>query len=679
MQFRILLKDQQLGSIFSLTVGIVCAIVLAICKGTAEQDFVHTIFMSIGLLLIVLFGPSLIQSILEPLFNKKPKNNAALLNEPVLFWVFFFGLILTGKYLPQDFNIGFPLLVSGIFIFVLNLILLPPVKFQKTVIFIFCGLVLGLWLSGAAFSDKHHSCLFLEKLALGEASMDTLFHSAYSNIVKTYGDFSIGIDGNIFTQYHAGSHWVYAQICKLLGIRSIYFYLVGFYVLIIPIIMKTMIMFTQHIANSWKNTTNSEDNSSTTGLYCLIFTLGCTGMVPLFLSHKLAIWTDIFFGESYGLSMALASLFGCMILILLDAAPRKQDLPLKIVIAIMGAVTVSLAFVCKFPIGALALLLAGYLFIRKKQFSNLPLILCLTLGGILSLAGYLTFRFPYQWEVSFFQFYTQYLGINWLIPHWILYIFWFWLLILLFMRRKNISSIRDFKDFVKSGETIPLEILALAVIWGVVASCLLNLAGGSVLFFYDPQYWLGILLVSSLYLYKQESSSAKSKLSISIVIIMLLINSGYAVYKLNSYYGKEVARLQQSKSSQKPFIVFINTLEKLSKLKRKYKKKTVIFIPQSCKNFWNGLPKLTIPFLIPSLTGISSLDGLPPNGVEGTLYYGYANFYYGVRPQKSQNTKKSHILLLAKAKGFHRVIWFADDGTYETWNCLTNEKIQNKI
>lgn len=667
--------DQLTASVFALLTGLTIYFTLILIRFPESVNNRET--LQLGLVgasytALLLFAPILLNRLLS-----KFKFDAPINTEPVLFAIIFLCSVVLGKVLPADFNAAGAITALGIISLLGSL---PMLKGASWTTMTF-SLSLGIWLAGIAFSDKHHSAFFMEQLSRGASSIDTLFHASMVNMLISYGKFSAGIDGTVFTQYHIGSHWIYAQLCKLLGIDSLRFYLVGFYLIIIPIILKCFLTFIQLVASSIE----SEKSKPACGerklnnLVYLVFTLGCMGILPHEISTKLAIWTDIFFGESYGISMALAFTFASICIVVFHALHSKESHSRENTAALVlatafAAMACGASFLAKFPIGAIALLLSGYLLVRLNLFKNALFMAGYILSLGLSCWGYLTFRFPYQFKFEPFGFYSSYVGAN-LIPHLIFYLLWFWMFLLLSAKRLPSKNLQSLKSSFRERKTVLLELMIITLGIGLLAVATMNLAGGSLTFFYDPQYWLGLILCCALIGSKTQPFP---KLLGTGLSILLLINSTCAINDLLQY---RKAVLNTAKPNGADFLIaseHLSTLKKLNKLPTSEKRKCVIFIPQSTKAYWSLLPPLTIPFVVPALTGIASIDGLPPKGAEGTLYYGYANFAYGVRQPGPQNKSIEYVCFQARARGFKRIIWLSDMGeNYQIYDSMSGKLLSN--
>ena len=105
----------------------------------------------------------------------------------------------------------------------------------------------------------------------------------------------------------------------------------------------------------------------------------------------------------------------------------------------------------------------------------------------------------------------------------------------------------------------------------------------------------------------------------------------------------------------------INKLKYLSNLSSKEKKNIAIYLPQNLSTFWNlSCDKLMLPFLVPSITNIVMINGLPPSNIKSC--YGHRR-EYGLARYRKLNKKfipgvldSSQICNIAQKEGIEKVI-----------------------
>jgi hypothetical protein len=110
------------------------------------------------------------------------------------------------------------------------------------------GLFMGLYAAGSVWGGGFENPLFVANVANGYAHIDTLFHAALANMLRTYGVCSTGLDGLPHVLYHFGSHWAFARVANLLDVPVIDFYNLAYPVIFPPFVTFILLTFAVAIA-----------------------------------------------------------------------------------------------------------------------------------------------------------------------------------------------------------------------------------------------------------------------------------------------------------------------------------------------------------------------------------------------------------------------------------------------
>jgi hypothetical protein len=154
-------------------------------------------------------------------------------------------------------------------------------------------------------------------------------------------------------------------------------------------------------------------------------------------------------------------------------------------------------------------------------------------------------------------------------------------------------------------------------------------------------------------------------------ILQVVLFSPFVLLTLNNIYAYYAQFLrisgfphaQRSPVKPTPKLALIHALENLQNLSLTEKRKSLLFIPQSNHLYWQWLQANQhypvckfIPFIAPSLTGISLLDGLPARNCSAV--YGYGFEIYPPRNNRYPLSKYDPPQLCRQAvlKGFSQVI-----------------------
>jgi len=111
--------------------------------------------------------------------------------------------------------------------------------------------------------------------------------------------------------------------------------------------------------------------------------------------------------------------------------------------------------------------------------------------------------------------------------------------------------------------------------------------------------------------------------------------------------------------SRSPDFALIATLRGLDRLPLAIKGQTLVFIPQSYTQFWRLWEPdrcSYVPFIVPATSGVAMLDGMPPVDCDLTRQYGMTSYVRRTKPQVPADVTPVTLCAKAKARGFSRVL-----------------------
>jgi hypothetical protein len=104
----------------------------------------------------------------------------------------------------------------------------------------------------------------------------------------------------------------------------------------------------------------------------------------------------------------------------------------------------------------------------------------------------------------------------------------------------------------------------------------------------------------------------------------------------------------------------IQGLLALGRIPLSEKQRSVVFVAQSEKPYWNILKRPNAcafsGFVVPSLSGIAMIDGMPRPDCRLSPYYGLSLFEHRTHPQTDAEASDPAVCQRARSKGFDRVI-----------------------
>src|SRR3989304_3045137 len=480
------------------------------------------------------------------------------------------------------------------------------------VIFLSLFILFTLWSS--KFLLYYFSPIFYEKLFTGKVFIDPVFNGAVANMIKNYGIPSTGLNGTIYLPYHYLSHWIFAQFSKLLDVNVLQFYEIGYPVIFLSLFFK---FFFLGIKNAGYKVKNFIDNR----LFWVLFLLVFTGLFPKFVLERFFVSHFIIISESYNLSITLSLLTFLMI-----AFFRDKNSNGKIFLYSKSAFFIILLPLLIFLIGlskssTLVIFVAVlfYLFIRYACYKKLVY----NLGGIfVIISTFLSLRATTQAgfensEFQLFHFFNVVIqkrneGLLWPVTL-ILFIiiYFFWSISFIFLETINLkksysgSLINNFKE----KKTINIEVVILILIFSIIFNFVTEFRS-----FYDD--------------YSQNKKEYNLIIDNDIEDDMI------------SYRTK-----------------LVKVILELDRLSISEKQNSLLYIPVDNTEFWDLkiLPKsLSVPLLVPAVSGIAMIYGLPDEGLIYTKNFGYS--VYRTTSKRVMDKNVDELFYEIKQKGYRNLI-----------------------
>ncbi|MEO5602401.1 MAG: hypothetical protein ABIR06_15885, partial [Cyclobacteriaceae bacterium] len=533
----------------------------------------------------------------------------------------------------------------------------PQQEKKENLIIIGISISFAIWVASIFWGYGVYSPLYFESFAIELPHVDTLFHIAMAEMIKTYGVPSVGIEGITYFPYHFGSHFLFVQLSHLLRMDMIIFYPMAFPIIFLSLFFKIFLQFIYTISNKTNSLKITEPKYAI--LFWLVFFWGFIGLVDFnYLNRAGAATYAVLLSESYTLSLII-------LFVLLDLCFRfwksycagSETLSEKIIFSLILAPFL-FAFIGLVKISTLyiALSLAGYTFLRLKLFRNAVFTFSILVTVILSACILLsTHQFNKgQGEIDFFHYLEAYIDVP-LIVFFIL--FYWWVLALAFI---VIYKFRHKKE-VQSGKLnfYALELALTASVMGFLPAAFLKLHGGSANYFMEPQIWLALAFTLSCLgsvndLMVFNNSKRKVLTLVLFLACLFFIGQnfkhhfkllGYKNLSLRKYMVDKSANLMiprrrllqatfhSGKTTRDNFrailyqpqlsinddveFIFFKRLHELNK--REDRLSTFVFI-ENKHGLHSAFSCNAIPFVIPVLTGMATLHGIPYDYCPATDY-----------------------------------------------------------
>lgn len=540
--------------------------------------------------------------------------------------------------------------------------------------------------------------LLFEDLVREHSPSDGLFHDAICQMIKTYGVPSTGLDGIPYMPYHYGSHFIFAQLSKLLGLHVFVFYQFCFTTIIIPFFLSAILSFAVDLKGYFNNLREGWD-IRTDYKFWGFFALPFVGFLPVRVLNRLATKDSIVLSESYTLGMAFLFITAALLLyffknVTAESKKNKTNvfiffiLVLPLMFGATGMIKQSLMFLC---VAVLA-----YLLLRLKLYKH-KILLFSSLS--ISIASFFVFRlvahkYSDVLEPVFFDHIRRFVVADkkdslffWIVlppTFFIFHFFWSWLYIGLRLIQEKVRGIADIKNAFKERKIIDVEVLFLLCLAGALPGILFKIRGGVAGYFSDVQRWvaLSFLLARfsdfSLPFIKNPAKSLKSPVLFLALCVAagsfignILVSAKVAAERYvtvrsflsnlpdaDGVSGKApIQRLLNENEKYKMYKVLLE----LDDIPLAEKRETLLFIPRSNELYWDRLYPRSIPMVAPALTGIAMIDGLPAESTVGEKEF--PGHQWGLYRYKSNTIDPSSIDALPSKvyskvleKGFSRLI-----------------------
>jgi len=621
--------------------------------------------------------------------------NTWITSDPMLFFIGLMILMIAGKlfsfYLLHVFYFISFLLFAYVFY-----TWFKGTSHRHSYLFIAMSVLFSIWVTSIfyGFGMKHplyfEKLIFFESIPFFKEFKEVLFHSAIINMIQTHGVVSTGLDGIPPFFYHFGSHWIFADLIKLLGISATAFYNIAFAIIFIPLWFSSLLLLAINIKKS------RERNELFAG-WCLrsdikfwiILFVANIGFIHSPFAHDvLFFWELHIHNASYLLSLTFSFLFLAMLLSYAVSHNRTLTkttdfifllLILPLMVALIGFTKLTMVF--------LILAFLFYLFIRLKLYKRVLFNLSfLIIGGMgvaivmislaIAVSAKSTVDFGSQ-SVSII--YPLHFLRTWLHPSmWIVFLFFccFWSILFITLRlsyEKSLNHSFQLNTLFIHKKWLDVEIVLFFCIIGLLPGMIFHLPPynkidsiASNIYFFDFQKWIALsLLLASLWQFNSFIKKSKKLLLILVipVIFGIYFFIGNYIEQIHHLRNRELHLSQLIKSNSNYLSTNDGNLLKLlhqidKSMLMSEKKKTLVFIPQSNTNFWNAKLEAcyAIPFLVPAITGMAMLDGFPPIHCKPKRF-SYENYENaGMRTKTQTNTDNKALCSKALDKGFSQIL-----------------------
>jgi len=603
-----------------------------------------------------------------------------------------------GLFSGRHENISFDLfyILPGLFLFVFHLYRLGRSSEHLSILPFFAVTLLALWISGKVWGRDLLNPLFLLKLSVGQGQLDMLMEIATCNMIKTYNFPSGGIDGIPFMHYHIGSHWLFAQLSKLLHISATDFYNLAGPVVFYPLFLRSFMMCVLDFQKYYFG------KAQITSLTWIVFAIAIAGIVPATHASNFILGMEtVFTSMSFCVSLGLMFLLFSFALTVIEKEPRPREsinarLTHAFILIILFLAWFGILEITKIMTWLTALAVIFYVCWRRHWFSHHFIIffaMACTVGVTLAIRPFIMPSGLHVFE--FFYFFRHCpLSIRLyspLIPFTAIAI-----LSGLIAWQYRGASAKDFLNHIRAGDLIDWEISAITLIIAFLNCSLFSLYGGAC-YFLTLQEVLTLAFVCARLPYlvpkiqgliaalRSGSATTRQNIMGTLAIGLLSVSSLNVAHSAMRFFIEDPYYLLEGLNfaNTRPFHhqladphgALIRSLASLDSRSLIEKRETALYVPHSNGVFWSHwpgtLPQIATPFLIPALTGSALIFGMPK---EPTEYYDRIRYWSD--PVIGRRSDKE-ICAAAAAIPARRVLVLDSGPAYQTlsWSqvdCATN-------
>ncbi len=343
--------------------------------------------------------------------------------------------------------------------------------------------LLSIWVIIKVWGGHYLHPMLLELMPFeSKGHIDTWFHVAITQMIKTYHIPSTGLNGVPFVPYHFGSHLIFASLSKGLDIHAFTFYQLGFPVVFIPLLFKVVMAFPV----AWAERNGQVYNFRLA--FWLIFIACMVGVFPNGIMQKATSnWSAFATSESYCVSLIFFFLALHLIIFHFESIRESRQGP-KSLLYIICILQIFLIGITKISTLFIFDAVLFYLFLRLKLYKQKSTLIFGTIVAIISCGSLvLTMNESSGHTVTLFHFLNNYVSIN--IFGFIL-VYYFWSILLVFLILYLMGGSKRENDY-----RILIETILVICVAGFLPGAFLHINGGSANYFMDVHFWFSLVFI----------------------------------------------------------------------------------------------------------------------------------------------------------------------------------------
>ena len=397
-----------------------------------------------------------------------------MLSGPILAFVTLVGISLIGLSKAASFPaVGWIMSGAGLFASLLNIgAVTRRIGLLRTTSLLLLGLALGVYAESMYWrSGGEHLIVYREAMLGGQAHADILMEADIVSMMGTYGVASTGLDGLVPMKYHTGSLWVALALQRLCGFQALDFIAFGYGLLLVPLYVASFF----GCAATLRVVIQAEKENIAPLSFWIACAVAMVGLFPFMNDpnqwnfNETILNLDSFL-FALGLSLWLIAIAGTLYI----SFRGTQTFTLAQKLGFILALPVALALIGFVKISQIYLLLALmiYLCLRVKWLRAWPVLLGVLLSVLVAMVQLRAETGAGTARIAPFNF--DRIHPEWVPYFFIVYFTWAWLFLFLWARVRNVWNLADMLLAIRSGESLPVELVLVAVIAGLVPYLLID-------------------------------------------------------------------------------------------------------------------------------------------------------------------------------------------------------------
>ncbi len=614
-----------------------------------------------------------------------------MLSGPILAFVTLVGISLIGLSKAASFPaVGWIMSGAGLFASLLNLgAVTRRIGLLRTTSLLLLGLALGVYAESMYWrSGGEHLIVYREAMLGGQAHADILMEADIVSMMGTYGVASTGLDGLVPMKYHTGSLWVALALQRLCGFQALDFIAFGYGLLLVPLYVASFF----GCAATLRVVIQAEKENIAPLSFWIACAVAMVGLFPFMNDpnqwnfNETILNLDSFL-FALGLSLWLIAIAGTLYI----SFRGTQTFTLAQKLGFILALPVALALIGFVKISQIYLLLALmiYLCLRVKWLRAWPVLLGVLLSVLVAMVQLRAETGAGTARIAPFNF--DRIHPEWVPYFFIVYFTWAWLFLFLWARVRNVWNLADMLLAIRSGESLPVELVLVAVIAGLVPYLLIDFNTEAWKYFTEFHAVLAAVLVAA-FIPRIELSnlvaglrSGQMSLAEAFGLLLAVAVCGHlfmttegSAYRMVKSIGEaragimgksrlgwrsQLRQINTSPSPWDPGVVARNNvvqcLESLGRQPEDVKKNSALYIPKTNRVYWDmrEVVQGATPFIAPAESGMAMVDGLPEFEDIGwaAIGWGYPEYKLPTGPEPPA-MQIQQAVSKARQDGF-RVLW----------------------